>query len=188
MPRSLRVDPEEPGCRRRFRPSGTGRRHRLCKHDVGRDLEGGDRARAWGEGGGPHALASSDGWNVDGPPSARNVLEPVDVVGCRSGCRRYARACETAASVVSIPSTMNSSSDAAQPHQRLGARAAVHDQLADERIVIRWDRVAGIDGAIDPDTEAAGRDGNRRSFPGEGRKVSRVLGVDAALDRVAGEG
>ena len=74
---------------------------------------------------------------------------------------------------------------AAQAHQRLGAGAAVHDQLADQRIVVRRDRIALIDA---PNRRARRRrpaDDNRRCGPGEGRKVDGMLGVDAAFDGVA---
>src|SRR5690606_9193654 len=69
---------------------------------------------------------------------------------------------------------------AAQAHQALVARAAVHDQLADQAIVIGRDAVAGIDAGIDADPEPARHvemgDGPRRG--GEG---ARILGIDAAL-------
>src|SRR5262249_53398547 len=39
---------------------------------------------------------------------------------------------------------------ALEPHQAFSARAAMHDQLADERVVVGWDRVAMIHGRIDP--------------------------------------
>jgi len=46
---------------------------------------------------------------------------------------------------------------AAQPHQAFGAGLAVHDQLADEAVIIRRDDVALINRGIDPHAEAAGR-------------------------------
>ena len=46
---------------------------------------------------------------------------------------------------------------AAQPHQAFGAGLAVHDQLADQRVVVGRDHVALIDGGIDSHAHAAGR-------------------------------
>ena len=46
---------------------------------------------------------------------------------------------------------------ALQPHQAFAAGLAVHDQLADQRVVERRNGVAVIDGGIDAHAEAAGR-------------------------------
>ena len=75
---------------------------------------------------------------------------------------------------------------AAQAHQRLGPGAAVHDELADQRIIVGRDRVAGVDGRIDADAETAGRMiiGDLAGRRPEGRGV---FGVDAALDGVAAQ-
>ena len=54
---------------------------------------------------------------------------------------------------------------AAQAHQRFGARAAVDDQLADQRIVVRRDRIALVDRGIDAHAKRRRADGNRRPFP-----------------------
>ena len=74
------------------------------------------------------------------------------------------------------------------PHGRdgLGARWPMHDQLADHRIVIGWDAIAGVGMRIDPNAWATRHakflDQSRR-----GREIShRIFGVDPALDRVAG--
>src|SRR5262249_58524588 len=71
-----------------------------------------------------------------------------------------------------------------QPHQAFVAGARVHDELADQAVIIRRDGVAGICARIDPDAEAAWRvemgDRARRWPEGVG-----VLGIDAAFDGVA---
>src|SRR5580693_9683182 len=72
----------------------------------------------------------------------------------------------------------------AQPHQALGAGLAVHDQLADQRVVIRWDDVALIDGGIDPHAEATRRV-VLQDLAGRRPEGDRIFGVDAALDGVA---
>jgi hypothetical protein len=73
---------------------------------------------------------------------------------------------------------------AAQAHQAFVAGAAVHDQLADQRIVVGRDRIAGIERGIDAHAQAA-----RRVIVGDlargGREGLGVLGVDPALDGVA---
>src|SRR5512135_3739788 len=70
-----------------------------------------------------------------------------------------------------------------ESHQAFVARAGMHDELADQTVIIGWNRIAGISARIDPDAKAAGRmemgDGARR-WP----ERVRVLGVDAALDRM----
>src|SRR5471030_113259 len=69
---------------------------------------------------------------------------------------------------------------------RLFARGAVSDDLADHRIVVRRYIVTGIGVRINADAGAArrvpGGDAARRR-----RELERVLGVDAALDGVAGQ-
>src|SRR5215831_8798670 len=75
---------------------------------------------------------------------------------------------------------------ALQPHQAFVAGARVHDELADQAVIIRRDGVAGICARIDPDTEAA-----RRVEMGDGAgrwpEGMRVLGIDTAFDGVAVE-
>ena len=75
---------------------------------------------------------------------------------------------------------------AAQAHQRLVAGAALHDQLADQRIVIGRDHIALIDGGIDAHADAARRmiikDLARRGPESRG-----MFGVDAAFDGVAAQ-
>ncbi len=73
---------------------------------------------------------------------------------------------------------------AAQPHHAFDAVAAMHDQLADQAVVIGRDAVAGIDAGIDADAEAARRV-EMRDRAGRGHEGARVLGIDAALDGVA---
>ena len=55
-----------------------------------------------------------------------------------------------------MPSTTSSSS-AFEPHQAFPACTAMHDELADQQIVIGRDRVAVIDSQIDAYAESAGR-------------------------------
>src|SRR5262249_52433495 len=75
---------------------------------------------------------------------------------------------------------------ALEAHQAVAAGLAVHDELADERIVIGRDRVAVIDGRIDPHAQSARRvivhDLARRGTEGD-----RIFRVDAALDGMAVE-
>ena len=75
---------------------------------------------------------------------------------------------------------------ALQPHDAALSRAAIDDQLGDHRIVIRRDAIAGIDPAIDAHMHAACRV-IAGHHSGRGGEVERVLGVDAAFDRMAGE-
>ena len=69
----------------------------------------------------------------------------------------------------------------------LGAVLATRDHLGDQRVVVRGHRVAGIDVGVDPDARPA------RLVPvGDLARagpevVGGILGVDAALDRVAAE-
>ena len=44
-----------------------------------------------------------------------------------------------------------------QPHHAFVARLAVHDQLADEAVVVGRDAIALVDAAVDAHAEAAGR-------------------------------
>src|ERR1700730_10012934 len=72
----------------------------------------------------------------------------------------------------------------AKPHQRLVAVAPMHDELADERIVVWRNRVPGIDRAVDAHAKAAWRmvigDLARRRPEGRG-----MFGIDPAFDRMA---
>src|ERR1700730_6564796 len=67
---------------------------------------------------------------------------------------------------------------------RLLPRIPVRDDLADQRVVIRWNEIVVIDVGIDPNPRPArrviGRDSPRRRHESVG-----VLGVDAAFDRVS---
>src|SRR5437667_214435 len=76
---------------------------------------------------------------------------------------------------------------AAQPHQAFLAGLAVHDQLADERVVIGRYHVTLINRGIDPHAQPARRmklvDPARRGAEG-----LRVLRIDAAFDGVADDG
>src|SRR5262245_53377545 len=73
-----------------------------------------------------------------------------------------------------------------QPHQALITSACVHDELADQTVIIRGDGVAGICARIDRDTEACRRM-EMGNGPRRGPEGVRVLGVDAALYGVAVE-
>ena len=70
-----------------------------------------------------------------------------------------------------------------QPHQTFVAGAGMHDELADQTVIIRGNGVAGVSAGIDPDAEPAGRMemGDR---PGRGPEGLRVLRIDAAFDGV----
>src|SRR5690606_6194689 len=68
----------------------------------------------------------------------------------------------------------------------LGAVGAVHDQLADHRIVVRRDLVALVDVAVHAHAGAA-RGVEVLHQAGAGQEADRILGIDAALDGVAGE-
>jgi hypothetical protein len=75
----------------------------------------------------------------------------------------------------------------ARPHQRLLARVAVHDQLADQRVVVRRHHVAGVRMRVHAHARPARRMEDR-DLAGTRREVAlRVLGVDAALDAVAAQ-
>src|SRR5690349_9836778 len=73
----------------------------------------------------------------------------------------------------------------AQPRQRLRAVAAVRDDLAEQRVVERRHRGAGIDVRIDADTLAVGP-AYRAHRARARREIARgILGIDAALDGAA---
>src|SRR5688572_7794542 len=67
--------------------------------------------------------------------------------------------------------------------ERLVARVAVRDDLADHRVVVRRNEIVRVHVAVDAD---AGSPGHvpRRDATGRGHERERILGVDAALDRV----
>src|SRR5262245_42501048 len=75
----------------------------------------------------------------------------------------------------------------AHPRQRLGPIAPVHDDLGEERIVVRRHRVPGVDVGVDPHARTAGRmvrgdeTGTRLEVP------IGIFGVHPALDRMAAE-
>src|SRR5262249_32051159 len=72
------------------------------------------------------------------------------------------------------------------PHalDRLGAVTSADDDLAEQRIIERWDRVRSHQVAVDPDSEAARRHPRRHPARARHERV-RILGVDPTLDRVA---
>src|SRR3989337_2813873 len=73
-----------------------------------------------------------------------------------------------------------------EPHQTLVAGAGMHDELANQTVIIGGNGVARVGAGIDPDAEASRRvkmrDGPRRRPEGV-----RVLRVDAAFDGMAVE-
>ena len=73
------------------------------------------------------------------------------------------------------------------PRQRLVAGVAVDDDLADHRVVVRRHEVVGVGVRVDAHAGAARRVPHRHP-PRRGRELVRILGVDAALDRVAAAG
>ena len=116
------------------------------------------------------------------PPSRKKSLEPMDVVEpvLDVGVANQ-RLKQRNGRIDSVDNEFIER--AAKPHQGLVAVAAMHDELADERIIIRRDGVAGVDGAIDAHAKAARRmvigDLARRWPEGRG-----MLGIDPAFDRV----
>ena len=88
--------------------------------------------------------------------------------------------------VVFIPSTTNSSSARFRRMMQPSRVGAVDDQLADHAVVIGRHPVAGVEAAIDADVHAAGRDIILHQA-GRGGEGLRILGIDAALDRMAVE-
>ena len=61
------------------------------------------------------------------------------------------------------------------------AGLAVRNELADHRVVVGRDLVAGVDVAVEPDAGSA-RWMEERDRAGRGAERRRMLGVDAALD------
>jgi hypothetical protein len=75
---------------------------------------------------------------------------------------------------------------ALQAHHAFLAGPAIGDQLGDQGIVLAGHGIAGIERRIDADAIAARRViGGHRA--GRRHEADRVLGVDAAFDRMAGE-
>src|ERR1700704_6263913 len=75
---------------------------------------------------------------------------------------------------------------AASARDRLRAIAAVHDQLGDQGVVIRWNVRPWAEAGVDAHPGAGGRHPGRDAL-GVGDEFSkRVFGVDAHLDGVAG--
>src|SRR5262245_31284768 len=75
---------------------------------------------------------------------------------------------------------------AAQTHHRFDAVAPMHDQLADQAVVIGRNAIAGINARIDTDSEASRRV-EMRNRSGRRNESTRVLGIDAAFDGMAME-
>src|SRR5713226_5779609 len=73
-----------------------------------------------------------------------------------------------------------------QPHQAFATRLAMHDELAEQRIVIRRDHIALIGSRIDPHAHAAGRMVMHDLARG-GAERHWILSIDAAFDRVTVE-
>src|SRR5262245_43636128 len=60
---------------------------------------------------------------------------------------------------------------------------ATHHQLRDQRVVVRWNYAFRIRGRVNAYASPTRRI-ERRNLPGRGRELLRVLGVNAAFDRV----
>ena len=60
----------------------------------------------------------------------------------------------------------------------------MHDQLADQAVVIGRDRIAAVQGRIHPHTQAAGRVKDLDPT-GARRKIGQTFGVDAHFDGMA---
>ena len=75
---------------------------------------------------------------------------------------------------------------APHPRDRFLAVAPVHDDLGDQRIVVRRNGALGVREGVDPYAGAAGHAEGANHAGRRGERL-RVFGVDAALDRVAGE-
>src|SRR5262249_57756728 len=75
---------------------------------------------------------------------------------------------------------------ATHARDRLLAVAAVRDDLGDHRIVVRRDRALSVRERFDTDARPARRTERANHARRRNERV-RVLGVDAALDGVAGE-
>src|SRR5262249_30620786 len=75
------------------------------------------------------------------------------------------------------------------PHagNRLLAIAAVHDDLRNQRIVVRRDRAVGVRERFDPHARPA-RNAEDVDDARRWHERFRIFRVDAALDRMAGEG
>ena len=77
----------------------------------------------------------------------------------------------------------------AHARQRGGAAVVVDDQLGDHRVVERRDRVALLDAGVDAHVRRLARRHQVDQLARRGQEAAvRVLGVDARLDRVAGDG
>src|SRR3990172_7574471 len=68
-----------------------------------------------------------------------------------------------------------------EPHQAFVARAGMHDELADQTVVVGGDGVARVSAGIDPDAETSRRV-EMRDRPRRWPEGVRVLRVDAAFD------
>jgi len=75
---------------------------------------------------------------------------------------------------------------AGHPVYGLFPRLGMDDELGDHRVVVREDLVLVVDGAVDPDPHSTGCM-VAVDLAGEGGKLEGILGVDAALDGVAGD-
>ena len=69
--------------------------------------------------------------------------------------------------------------------ERLLPIVAVHDDLREQGVVVGRDGIAGVDVGVDPHAGPAGRVVGRDQAGRRLEVAVRVLGVDAALDRMA---
>src|SRR5690606_41848537 len=72
--------------------------------------------------------------------------------------------------------------------QRTGAVVGVGVDLGEHRVVVAADHGSGPDAGVDPHAGAGGFDDVGDLTAGREEAAGRILGVDAGLDRVAGEG
>ena len=67
--------------------------------------------------------------------------------------------------------------------ERLCAGCAIGNQLADQRIVIRWNRITAVHMRIYANTGAAWRV-KQRHLAGTGQESGWIFGIDAAFERM----
>ena len=126
-------------------------------------------------------VAAAAAANSDGRPPPRATSS--------SGCPRRSRGARAArcapGSWCGCPSISSSSSARSMPGPGAVAVGRPHDELADEVVVVLRDGVALVVAAV-PAHAGPGGDAQPGDRAGRGQEaLRRVLGVDAALDRVA---
>ena len=112
------------------------------------------------------------------------LLQVVNVHAAALEVARRAPDCWCSGMLVLMPSTTISSSAVRMRASALCAVVAVGDDLADQRVVVRRHAVAVVEVRVDAHAVAARRVEGRH-LAGAGHEGVRVLGIDAALERVA---